>query len=222
MQHSESLGGLATALAKAHAELDNARKTKSNTFFRSMYADLAEVLNTVNPVLASHGLSLIQLPSFDGSSVFVETILLHESGEWLSGMSGSPMPVMTKKDGTELPPSPQSVGSAISYLRRYSALAACSIATEDDDGESVVDHTNPYPDKQPSKASAGNGSAETRQPWERVLPFGNPKVKGKKLGELSAMELSGTLDWCSAPERADKFKDLIADIEATIEHQALQ
>jgi hypothetical protein len=137
MEHSESIGALASALAKAQGEIENAHKTSDNPFFRSKYADLAEIINTARPVLAKHGLSVVQIPGMDGGSVSVETVLLHESGEWLSGVSAAPMSKQYKKDGGELPPSPQAVGSSITYLRRYSLAALCAIAQEDDDGNAA-------------------------------------------------------------------------------------
>lgn len=137
MQHSESLTKLAAALAKAQGEMENAAKSSDNPFFRSKYADLAEIINTARPVLAKHGLSIVQIPGFDGTTVSLENILLHESGEWISGIAGAPMPVMTTKDGRELPPSPQGIGSAVTYMRRYSMAALCMIAQEDDDGNAA-------------------------------------------------------------------------------------
>lgn len=137
MEHSESIKGLAAALAKAQGEMENAHKTSANPFFRSKYADLAEIINTARPVLAKYGLSVVQVPSLDGDTVSVETVLLHESGEWLSGVTGSPMAKQYEKGGKELPPSPQAVGSSITYLRRYSLAAFCAMAQEDDDAEAA-------------------------------------------------------------------------------------
>lgn len=124
MNHSESINELASALCLAQSEMENAKKTSTNPFFKSKYADLAEVLDTVKPILNKYGLSVTQFPSFLDGIVGVETILLHTSGQWISGVSGSPI---VKSD-------PQSVGAAISYLRRYSLAAVCGIAQEDDDG----------------------------------------------------------------------------------------
>lgn len=138
MQHSESIAALATALAEAQGEMENAAKTATNPHFGKKYADLAEIINTVRPVLAKHGLSVVQVPGFDGSTVTVESVLLHKSGEWIGGVSGAPISIQHAKDGRELPPSPQGVGSAITYLRRYSLAAVCGIAQEDDDAETAT------------------------------------------------------------------------------------
>ena len=123
MQKSESIAALAAALAKAQGEMENAGKNSVNPHFRSKYADLAEIINTVRPVLAKHGLSVTQFPSFDGTLAHVETIIAHQSGEWMSGTTSSPV---QKAD-------PQGIGSATTYLRRYSLAAVCNLAQEDDD-----------------------------------------------------------------------------------------
>lgn len=127
MNKSESIASIAKALSAFTAEAENASKNAKNPHFRSTYADLAEVINTVRPVLAKHGLSFIQSPSFESGVVSVETMLLHESGEFISGTVSAPV---SKQDA-------QGVGSAITYCRRYGLAAMCGIAQEDDDGNAA-------------------------------------------------------------------------------------
>ncbi len=135
MIKSESIAALSAALAKAQGELENANKNANNPHFKSRYADLAELLNTVRPVLSKHGLAVIQMPSFDSGVASVETLLTHSSGEYVSSTCSAPV---TKQDA-------QGVGSAITYLRRYSLAAFCGIAQEDDDANSSVGHKTPPP-----------------------------------------------------------------------------
>lgn len=137
MQKSESIKELATALAKAQGQLENASKSSTNPHFKSKYADLAEVINTVRPVFAEHGLSVMQCPSFDAGVVSVETVVMHSSGEWMASTVSAPV---SKQDA-------QGVGSAITYCRRYSLAAVAGIAQEDDDANSAVG-------KGPAKPSA--------------------------------------------------------------------
>ncbi len=124
MNKSESIKELATALAKAQGELENATKDTANPFFKTKYADLATVMNTCRPILSKHGISITQIPSYEDGIASVDTLMMHSSGEWLSGVSSAPV---GKLD-------PQGVGSATTYLRRYSYAAAAGIAQEDDDG----------------------------------------------------------------------------------------
>lgn len=131
---SESIAALSGALAAAQAEIENAHKTANNPHFRSKYADLAEVINTTRPVLSAHGLSVSQWPSFADGMVSVETLLTHKSGEWIANTASAPADKLTA----------QGVGSAITYLRRYSLAALACIAQEDDDGNQAS--------KKPAKA----------------------------------------------------------------------
>lgn len=128
MNKSESIAALSAALAKAQAEIENASKTANNPHFKSKYADLAEVLNTVRPVMSRHGIAIVQMPSFESGLASVETLMTHSSGEWISNICSAPV---SKQDA-------QGVGSAITYLRRYSLAAFAGIAQEDDDANAAV------------------------------------------------------------------------------------
>lgn len=138
MRQSESIAKLAAALVKAQAEVENATKNADNPHLGSKYANLEEVLRVVKPVLSAHGLAVVQLPGIEGDSVTVETVLIHESGEWLAGVSGAPLPIgRVNRKGEPIPVGAQDVGSAITYLRRYALAAVASITQEDDDGQGV-------------------------------------------------------------------------------------
>lgn len=126
---------LFSAMAKAQGEIENAAKSSTNPHFRSKYADLAEVLNTIRPILSKHGLSLIQSTGFDGSMVSVTSLLAHESGGYVTSVASC---VPAKSDA-------QGIGSATTYLRRYSAAAVAGIAQEDDDGQSAAHSEKPAP-----------------------------------------------------------------------------
>ena len=126
MQHS-SIDQIATALCLAQGEIENAVKNSANPHFRSRYADLAEIINTVRPVFTKHGLSVVQSPSYADGLVSVTTLLMHKSGQWIRDTASAPA---SKLDA-------QGVGSAVTYLRRYSLAAFAGIAQEDDDGNAA-------------------------------------------------------------------------------------
>ena len=128
MQKSESIADIAKSLSKAQGEIENASKSSVNPHFKSKYADLAEVLNTVRPVFSANGLSFVQMPSFSDGVASVETMMMHESGEWISEKASAPV---GKQDA-------QGVGSVITYLRRYSLAAFAGIAQEDDDANASI------------------------------------------------------------------------------------
>jgi hypothetical protein len=128
---SENIDLLATALAAAQGIMEGAAKDSANPFFKSNYADLASVWDAIRQPLASHGLSVVQMPIADGPRVTVTTLLMHTSGQWIS----SDLTITAKED------SPQAVGSAITYARRYALQSVAGVAPEDDDGERAQGRT---------------------------------------------------------------------------------
>jgi hypothetical protein len=122
-----TIGAIAGALAKAQAEIRNAAKDAANPFFKSHYAPLDTVIDCLKASLAKNEIAYFQSPRSEGAKVTIVTRLIHSSGEWLET---DPLEA-TVKDAA-----PQSIGSATTYLRRYSLMTAVGIAaSEDDDAE---------------------------------------------------------------------------------------
>jgi len=119
---------IASAFIKAKKAFGPALKDKTNPAFRSKYADLGACLEAVDGALLDNGIALYQETFDDPSGVTVETVLLHASGEVIR--SGKLHVPATKQDA-------QGYGSALTYARRYSLMAACGIAPEDDDGNAA-------------------------------------------------------------------------------------
>ena len=148
MLKSESIAALAKAIALSQLHVENAMKSSTNPHFKSKYADLAEILNTVRPVFSANGIAIVQTPTFESGVASVETMLCHESGEFISSVCSSPV---SKQDA-------QGIGSAITYLRRYSLAAMCGIAQEDDDGQHAVQE--PQTQRQASSRKLSNAERE--------------------------------------------------------------
>jgi len=123
---------IASALVKAQRGFAPALKTSTNPHFRSKYVDLAGCVEAVVDSLNAAGIALIQRTSQDDTGVTVETVFVHESGEMLE--CGKLHVPAAKQD-------PQGYGSALTYARRYSLMAACGIAPEDDDGNAASRQT---------------------------------------------------------------------------------
>lgn len=119
---------LATALIKFHNSGAAAKKGAANPFFKSKYASLEEVIETVRAEAGKVGLTFTQLIDFDEHRMFVATTIMHESGESMTGRT----PVLTK-DNTD----PQKMGSGITYAKRYGLQAAFGLPSEDDDGNAA-------------------------------------------------------------------------------------
>jgi hypothetical protein len=128
---SEQLNEIAAALTKAQAAMKNAALNKVNPHFKSKYADLAGIRDTVVPALTANGIAVVQTLA----QGLVLTRLIHTSGQWIE--SACPIPTA---------PDMQKMGSAITYARRYSLSAICGIsADEDDDGNAAVQATQAKP-----------------------------------------------------------------------------
>lgn len=120
---------IATALVKAQKAFGPALKTNTNPAFKSKYADLSACIEAVVDALNDNGIAMIQQTREDSTGVTVETMFLHESGE---SITSGPLHVPASKQD------PQGYGSALTYARRYSLMAACGIAPEDDDGNAAT------------------------------------------------------------------------------------
>jgi hypothetical protein len=170
---------IASALVKAQREFGPALKSSTNPHFRSKYADLSACIEAVIDALNNNGIYLMQLTEEHQGGVKVSTVFIHESGEQMSG--GSLFMPATKQDA-------QGFGSALSYARRYSLMAACGIAPEDDDGNQA---TKTAPVAQPIKATPKPQVDADNKPAQ--LPS---VVKGKESGQwqLKVSADPGT-DW---------------------------
>jgi hypothetical protein len=128
--HSDNFKVLPTLLAKTLPKIDVATKNAKNDAFRgSKYANLTSVVDVAKGPLGEAGIAILQPISTteDGSAVTVTTLLLHESGEWIS----SSLTMRPDK------PTPQGMGSAITYARRYSLSGLLGITADDDDGNAA-------------------------------------------------------------------------------------
>lgn len=128
---------ISAALVKAQKAFGPALKTSTNPHFKSRYADLSACVEAVIEGLNDNGIMLMQPCHESESGVTVETLFIHESGET---MSAGKLHVPSAKND------PQGYGSALTYARRYSLMAACGIAPEDDDGNAG---SKPAPKREP-------------------------------------------------------------------------
>lgn len=128
MNMSPTIGALSAALSKAQGMMHAAPKDRENPFFKSQYATLASVIEAIRAPFTANGLAFSQPTRVDESGrVYVTTVLLHSSGEWISGEASA----------QAVKPDPQGVGSLISYMKRYGLQALVGIASADDDGHAA-------------------------------------------------------------------------------------
>lgn len=188
MEKSETIKELAAALAKAQSEIAGAKKDSSNPFFKSSYADLESVWSACREPLTKNGLSVSQLLGSGEDGIYLTTILLHSSGEFISDRVKIPV---------AKPNDPQALGSATSYARRYALAALVGIYQTDDDGESAMNRG----------LQAGANTSYT-------IPVG--KHQGKKLTDLTEAELIAMSDYLEEHKAQldNKTKDLLFRINS--------
>jgi hypothetical protein len=167
MTTSEQLNEIAAALAKAQGAMKNAALNKVNPHFRSKYADLAGIRDTVIPALTANGIAVVQ--TLDADAVL--TRLMHASGQWIESRCLIPAQADMQK-----------MGSAITYARRYSLSAICGIAADEDDDANaatvpakpaaVVNAPAGFADWLADlEATADEGTAALEKAWKASQPF---------------------------------------------------
>ena len=187
---SENIGELAAALAKAQAEVGTVTKDSENPFYKNSYASLAAVWEATRPILSKHQLSVVQMPSSDEHGYYVETQLMHSSGQWIRSRTY----MKPAKDD------PQGIGSLISYARRYALQAVTMICPDDDDdGEAAMGRPAPQkPAEAPRPApKVETPKAKTAKPTEPAKETEDkPKFRGESHQQLfqKLMEAGVTQD----------------------------
>lgn len=200
MKHSDSIAALSQALVKAQGSFKSIAKDSTNPHFKSKFASLEAITETVRPVLAKNGLALVQgggVPISDETgavtAVSVETMLVHESGEWISNGVTMPLDKATA----------QGVGSAVTYGRRYGLSALLALTTdEDDDGAKASER----PARQPNSSGS-------------VMKIG--KSKGKPLSEVDERDLESAVAWARKTD-AKKFDGPIGEMESEIARRQME
>ena len=129
------------AFVKFQSEFKGMKPDSSNPFFKSTYISLDGILETVRPILAKNGLAVIQEATGDGDYIFVKTKLIHESGEMIETEILKMKP--QKND-------PQSMGSCITYSKRYQLAALLGICECIDDDANIATYGNSSPDQSKS------------------------------------------------------------------------
>jgi hypothetical protein len=205
IKFSEQRNELFTALAKARKAFKPVIKRSSNPFFKSKYADLAEILDATVDSLSDNGLSVLQLPSMDESGhVVITTVIGHSSGQWMEG--SLPMPV-SKADA-------QGTGSAITYGRRYALGALLNVASElDDDAEAAVGRTKT--DAAEGHFMEKTGQVKASEPMVRAFQsafktsgktdaqltaYLRTRYSANSAGDLTSSELSELVKWAVSKE----------------------
>ena len=208
---SETIGAIATALAKAQAELSNPEKTLTATIpardgertFR--YASLATGLDLVRKCLGQHEIAVMQPTALDQGQIMLTTLLVHTSGEWISSV----WPVCPVGEA-----SAQIKGAALTYARRYALFTFVGIAGEDDlDAPELI---SPLPPRRPEQAApekANAGRVHSTRP-QTLTPDESADLREQLVQEISKIETDEALALWAYRSLSLKNRLLLADAEA--------
>jgi hypothetical protein len=208
MKTSEQINELAAAMAAAQKSVKHAKKEAFNPHFKSKYANLANVVDACRDALAANGLSFMHgVESEDGATITVTCRVLHKSGQWAECS-------MAMKPGKA---DAQSLGSALSYGRRYTLSSMVGIATEeeDDDGNEAargVAPVNRAVPGNPADTSADGGwsrkdVADAALNWSGVQPEDLPAVLSKIKSKLGINGTATTADYGRMGEYINTLSD---------------
>ena len=193
---SENLNELAAALSQAQANFKPAPKDAKNPFFKSNYATLDSIWGSIREPLTTAGLSVTQIPVEDDKGLKLVTVLLHSSGQYIS----SQMYLKTAKDDM------QSMGSALTYARRYALSAMVGAVTGDDDDGNEASNTNGH---QPAPKKV-----DPRKAYTDKLKAYQATLNARDGTELSFDQ--SWLDTASLDELAEKGKELKKKIDEPV------
>jgi hypothetical protein len=181
MHQSEQINELAAALAKAQAEIQPAIKDSINPYFKSKYADLASVWSACKDALTKNGLAVLQTMDNKEGQLVLFTTLVHASGQWMR----SCLPVLSAKQDA------QSIGSAITYMRRYSLAAMVGVTTdEDDDGNAASQNSSQSKSEPHKNGSPPLISKEEAQELEEMLNLCDEAFRTNVRNYLKSLSIS--------------------------------
>jgi len=203
---SESINELAAALSAFQGEIKNPVKnrevtvrTRTGSSYKFAYATFDVILDTCRPLLAKHGLAVLQFPSNSEKGLELTTILTHQSGQWMSGSLTLPI----QESG------PQAMGSLISYARRYSMASILGIAAEEDDDANIAEGNSVQTAGASQKAANGGPKF-----GERPMPQASPQTPhGSECASLEEVaQLRADLrTFFPTPEKAERVGKILTE-----------
>lgn len=195
---------LYASLVKAQKAFAPALKTSTNPHYKSRYADLAVVVEAVVDALNDNGIFVTQRTKVDERGVVVSTCFLHESGQFMD--CGELFVPAAKHD-------PQGFGSALTYARRYSLMAATGIAPEDDDGIAAVDAQKKAGAKPPAQKEQSKPQSKSTDD-KFIVKFG--KFRGQDMRNMNPDDLD---DYCAflVSKARDEGKQISEPIQAFLD-----
>jgi hypothetical protein len=185
--------------------MEIAKKDSTNPFFKSKYSDLNQIVSAARPSLSKYGLSVIQRIKTNGNNqMYLHTRLCHASGQWIEAK----MPINPPK--TDI----QSLGSYITYLRRYNfaSIVGVTVGEEDDDGESTMNR-----DKKSKEENAKDFAKQFEDPKKLTITPTQIRELEILLFDLPDDDLKSTLAWCQIKELNEMPQEKFASAKKSLE-----
>lgn len=182
MLHTENISEVSKALCTAQSQFKAAIKDSNNPFFKSKYATIENVLEAIAKPFSDNGLSILQPIHSKDSHWFIQTVILHTSGQYLKS---EPMQMILEDTKN-----PQKFGASVTYFRRFSLTSMLGISQTDDDAVSVSPDPRPEPPRpknyapvppQPEDPEGFLGSVLDASAY--TFKFG--KYKGQSISSIS-------------------------------------
>lgn len=184
MKTSENIDQLVTALAAAHLEIETIPMTGENPHFKNKFSTLADIYGATNKQLSKNGLAYIQAPCIQDGRVVIATRLSHKSGQWVQ----TELSLKPQQD------SPQQIGSAITYGRRYALSAMLGIAGEEDDDGEIAQGRGPTKNKNDNNE---NNEKPDKDAQKKIFDKNDPAWIGSLKGRLAKEGIDATeFDLC--------------------------
>ena len=208
IRRSPVIGALVAALAKAQGEFGQATKDSANPYYSSKYADLAAVIGAVRPALSKNGIAILQIPCADlQRQVGIVTIGFYHGEQFLEFDLEAPATGKAKdgRDRFDV----QTLGACWTYLRRYGLQGATCLASEDDDGNSLMGPENkPLPQRQtvtpnppqPAPAKATASGMTTSSPSAISHPENAPRPTTTQQSSQQATQRAATSPAAAQPQ----------------------
>lgn len=189
MKTSEQIDKISEALAAAHCDFKSIEKNKTlkTAQYTFHYADLSAIIDSTRDALSKNGLCITQCPDFTNNRIVVTTRLIHKSGQWIETM-------VSLKPGQD---TPQALGAAITYGRRYGRAAILDICAEDDD-----DAQSAQPEKQKQQQKQQPKKEDQKPPPPIVVPIVE-RIR-KMITMFATLEINGA-NLAITPENLSEF-----------------
>jgi len=202
MEKSESISKIAPALVKAQSEMSNAVKDSKNPFFKSAYADLNSVREACIPALNANGITVLQPTIYVDGKPFVQTLLLHTSGEYIASVTE----IISDKANNA-----QSHGSGVTYARRYGLQSMCNIGSEDDDGNAASGNNHTQNEK--AKEQQTTQAPATKEVWLNKFTSKAQTETTKEWKNVIEKLMSGKIDLKQIESAYKLSKEIKAELE---------